>query len=134
ASIGLAKTCQHRFHVVIVRIESKQTLRLHFAALLGNDCEQFFLALEVNVEGALRDSRLAGNLTHARRVDALRQKDGSRAIDNLASLGSLLRWVRGLCCVFDQVWVHGVSCSQPGDRTVRSSLTYAFPSLIQGGR
>src|SRR5262249_30439155 len=101
--IGLAETCQHRLDVVIARIESKQSLRLHAAAPLNNDGEQFLLALEVTVERALRDSGPAGDLTHAGGVETLRQKDSLRALDDLASLGGLLRSVRSLCGVFDQV-------------------------------
>src|SRR5205814_1361515 len=52
----------------------------------GDRLEQLFLALEVDVERALRDAGLAGDVAHAGGVEPLRQEHRARALDDLAAL------------------------------------------------
>ena len=71
---GVAQPRQHRFDVVIARVERKHLLGLRLAFLLDDCLEQRFLAVEIDVERALGDAGLPRDLAHACAVEALPQE------------------------------------------------------------
>lgn len=92
--IAAAETREDAAHVRIVRVEAEQ--HLGEAALLGQGqgLEQGLLAVEVDVERALRDARRLGDLAHARAVEPRRPEDRPRPVENLAALLGI--WLPGL--------------------------------------
>ena len=97
------------------------------ALLLDDGLEQLLLALEVDVERALGDAGLAGDVAHAGGIEALRQEHAARAVDDLAPLArlSLLRCLSGLqrlCVSMRAPWL---AC-RPLGRLDHKSLTEPF--------
>ena len=75
---------------MVVCVEREDLLGLRAALVLDDGLKQLLLALEVDVERALGDAGLARDRVHAGGVEALRQEQRARALDDLAPLGVFL--------------------------------------------
>ena len=88
--VGYAEPRQHRLDVMVVGVEIENAFGLRVAFLLDDGLEQIFLVLEIDIERALGDAGRAGNVVHARGIEALGQKHGARAVDDLTPLGAFI--------------------------------------------
>ena len=70
-------------------IERKYLLGLSQALVVRNDLKKILLALEVDIQRALGDAGLAGDLAHARAIETLSQEHLARPFDNLPTFGAL---------------------------------------------
>ena len=77
--------------VVVGAVEREDLLGLraaHCSSTMASNSS--LLALEIDVERALGDAGLAGDVVHAGGVEALGQEQRPRALDDLAPLGAVL--------------------------------------------
>lgn len=97
---------EHGGDVVVGGIEREHTLRLGRARLVGDRLEQLLLAVEVDIERALRDPRRAGDLPHAGAVEPLGQEHLAGAVHDLALFGAVGPLGRGRRLALDLLQVH----------------------------
>ncbi|MEJ0098078.1 MAG: hypothetical protein WDM84_09420 [Bauldia sp.] len=84
-----AQADQRGAHVV-VGIEREDGRELRRLFLGDQGAEQRFLAVEIDVERALRDARLLGEVAHAGGIEAARQKHAAGSFQNLTALARIL--------------------------------------------
>ena len=89
--IALAEAPQHRGNVGILAVELEQDLGEGLLLLDRQGLEQLLLAVEVDVEGPLRDAGRPGDLAHAGAVEPLGQEDPAGAVQDLPALAALAR-------------------------------------------
>lgn len=91
--VAAAELGEHRFDIAFGRIERKDRFGLGRTCFAAGGLEEAFLVVEVDVERAFRDPGLAGDLSHARRVKTLGEKNLVRAIEYLPPFGAI-QWLR----------------------------------------
>ena len=74
AGVGDAEVGQYGGNVVVVCVEREDLLCLRAALVLDDGLKQLLLALEIDVERALRHAGLARDRVHAGGVEALGQE------------------------------------------------------------
>ena len=82
-----AEVGQHRADVALAP-ERAQTLGRLGELTADDRLEQFVLRVEIGVKRALGDARGAGDVVHARPVEAGGEERGARAVHDLAPLGA----------------------------------------------
>src|SRR5262249_47356489 len=90
-----AQSPEHALDVMIVVIELENLLGMRAALLADDRLKQLLLALEIDIERALRHARCAGDLSHTGRIETLRQEHTARALDDLTPLGAVIGRQRG---------------------------------------
>ena len=84
-----AEPPQNRGRIGIVRLEPEQHLGQAAPLFQDQRLEECLLAVEIDIQGALGDARSLRDLAHAGAIEALRQEDPPRPVEDLPPLGAV---------------------------------------------